>query len=62
MTSVLRFKFKSAKGYDTITFDGDFIKVADVKVAIVERKNLNFGEGFDLNIKDEQSGQGALQF
>lgn len=57
MTSALHFKFKSAKQFETLTFDGDFIKVADLKLAIVERKGLNFGEGFDLDIKDAQTGE-----
>jgi hypothetical protein len=57
MTSALHFKFKSAKQFETLTFDGDYLKVADLKVAIVERKRLNFGEGFDLDIMDAQTGE-----
>ena len=60
MTSTVRFKFKSAKDYETIVFDGDLIKVGDLKVAIVERKGLNFGEGFDLEIKDADTKEGRL--
>ncbi|CAN8061289.1 unnamed protein product [Agarophyton chilense] len=52
MSSSIHFRFKSAKEFETLSFEGDFLKVADLKVAIVERKKLNFGEGFDLEISD----------
>jgi DWNN domain len=51
------FKFKSSRDFETITFENDFISIADLKVAIVERKRLNCGEGFDLDIKDAQTGE-----
>lgn len=52
MTSSVHFRFKSARQFETLPFEGDFLKVADLKVAIVARKKLNFGEGFDLEISD----------
>jgi hypothetical protein len=57
MTSAVHFKFKSSRDFETIAFENDFISIADLKVAIVERKRLNCGEGFDLDIKDAQTGE-----
>lgn len=58
MSSSIHFRFKSAKDFETLSFEGDFLKVADLKVAIVERKKLNFGEGFDLEISDASTSDG----
>lgn len=55
MSSAVHFRFKSARDFDTVTFDGDFISIADLKVGIVEVKKLNYGEGFDLDISDAQT-------
>lgn len=60
MSSSVHFRFKSSRDFETITFDGDFVKVGDLKVSIVERKKLNFGEGFDLEISDAATGDGKL--
>lgn len=59
MTSSVHFRFKSARQFETLPFEGDFLKVADLKVAIVERKKLNFGEGFDLEISDASTNDGT---
>lgn len=58
MSSAIHFKFSSARDYDSVTFEGDSMKVADLKVSIVERKKLNSGENFDLEIKDAQTSEG----
>lgn len=60
MSSAVHFRFKSAKEFESATFEGDFLKVADLKLAIVERKKLNFGENFDLEISDAQTAEGTL--
>lgn len=60
MSSSVHFRFKSAREFETLSFEGDFLKVADLKVAIVERKKLNFGEGFDLEISDASTKDGKL--
>lgn len=60
MSSSVRFRFKSARQFETLSFEGDFVKVADLKIAIVQRKKLNCGEGFDLEISDDSSGEGML--
>lgn len=58
MSSFVRFRFKSAREFEALPFDGDSVKVADLKVAIVQRKKLNSGEGFDLEISDVSTGEG----
>lgn len=58
MSSSVRFRFKSAREFETLSFEGDFVKVADLKIAIVQRKKLNCGEGFDLEIIDDSSNEG----
>jgi len=55
--SLVRFKFKSAKDYTNVTFLGDAISVAELKVRIFDIHKLKFGENFDLEIKDEVSGK-----
>lgn len=60
MTSSVHFRFKSARQFETLPFEGDFLKVADLKVAIVTRKKLNFGEGFDLEISDAATNDGKF--
>lgn len=60
MTSSVHFRFKSAREFETLPFEGDFLKVADLKVAIVARKKLNFGEGFDLEISDAATSDGKF--
>lgn len=62
MSSSVHFRFKSARDFETLSFEGDFLKVADLKVAIVERKKLNFGEGFDLEISDSSTKDGKYLY
>lgn len=60
MSSSVHFRFKSTRQFESLSFEGDFLKVADLKVAIVDRKKLNFGEGFDLEISDASTGDGKF--
>lgn len=62
MSSSVRFRFKSAREFETLPFDGDFVKVADLKIAIFERKKLSSGEGFDLEISDDSTGEGTFYY
>eukprot|EP00871_Galdieria_phlegrea_P000241 jgi/Galph1/1217/GphlegSOOS_G6086.1 len=50
---------KSEKDFSTLSFDGDFLKVSDLKLMVVEKRKLNYGEGFDLVITDAQSNEGS---
>eukprot|EP00166_Cyanidium_caldarium_P003649 ctg_3522.g504 len=55
MSSALYYKFRSAKQYGAVNFEGDFIQLAELKVAIVEQEKLQFGEDFDLHVVDAQT-------
>ena len=52
------YKFKSAKDYDSVSIDGHFISVGNLKERIVERKNLGRGCDFDLLISNAQTNEG----
>ena len=54
----IHYKFKSAIDYDTITFDGLHISVADLKKAIVHQKKLGKATDFDLLITNAQTNEG----
>ncbi|KAH7277578.1 hypothetical protein KP509_39G057500 [Ceratopteris richardii] len=51
------FKFKSAKDYDSVSIDGHFISVGNLKDKIVEKKNLGRGTDFDLLISNAQTDE-----
>lgn len=51
------FKFKSAKDYDSVSIDGHFISVGNLKDKIVEKKNLGRGTDFDLLISNAQTNE-----
>jgi E3 ubiquitin-protein ligase RBBP6 len=56
----VHYKFKSAKDFSTINFDGSYISVGDLKQAIVEQKKLAKSiENFDLQITNAQTSEGA---
>ncbi|KAM7344459.1 something that sticks like glue [Cochliomyia hominivorax] len=51
----VHYKFKSTLDYDTITFDGLHISVADLKKAILQQKRLSKITDFDLQIINAQT-------
>ncbi|XP_063698661.1 E3 ubiquitin-protein ligase RBBP6 isoform X2 [Culicoides brevitarsis] len=51
----VHYKFKSALDFDTITFDGLHINVADLKKAIIHQKRLGKNVDFDLQITNAQT-------
>ncbi|WOL17002.1 hypothetical protein Cni_G25790 [Canna indica] len=51
------YKFKSAKNYDSIPIEGQFISVANLKERIFQHKLLGKGTGFDLLISNAQSNE-----
>ena len=59
MASCVYFKFKSALTSDTITFDGVFVSVTDLKRAIVDKKGLGRDSALELLLSNAQSGQGG---
>lgn len=56
----VHYKFKSTLDYDTITFDGLHISVADLKKAILQQKRLSKITDFDLQIINAQTKEGKL--
>ncbi len=59
MSSSVHFKFKSAKDFEEIAFAGPFIKLIDLKRAVVEAKSLHKGMDFDLSVVDDHSKEGT---
>ena len=56
------YKFKSAKDYDSISIDGHFISVANLKERIFESKHLGRGTDFDLVVTNAQTNEGWSNF
>lgn len=54
------YKFKSAKDYDSISMDGHFISVANLKEKIFESKHLGRGTDFDLVVTNAQTNEEYL--
>uniref|UniRef100_A0A0L8GSV9 DWNN domain-containing protein n=1 Tax=Octopus bimaculoides TaxID=37653 RepID=A0A0L8GSV9_OCTBM len=55
--SSVHYKFKSCLNYDTVTFDGLHISLADLKKAIIQQKKLGKSVEFDLQITNAQSNE-----
>ncbi|CAG0883254.1 unnamed protein product [Cyprideis torosa] len=53
--SVVNYKFKSSKDYDTITFDGLHISIGDIKKEIMDKHKLGKGGDFHLSVQNAQS-------
>ncbi|OQU91736.1 hypothetical protein SORBI_3001G241100 [Sorghum bicolor] len=51
------YKFKSARDYDSIPIEGQFISVANLKERIFESKHLGRGTDFDLMISNAQTDE-----
>lgn len=56
------FKFTSAKDYDSIPIEGQFISVGNLKERIFELKHLGRGTDFDLMISNPQTNEGWFVF
>lgn len=55
----VHYKFKSAREFDTITFDGLHISVDDLKKAISQRNRIGKTADFDLLITNAQTKEGT---
>ncbi|KAL9246306.1 hypothetical protein vseg_019858 [Gypsophila vaccaria] len=51
------YRFKSAKDYDSITIEGQFISVFNLKQRIFESKRFGRGNDFDLIVTNSQTNQ-----
>lgn len=61
MTSVVFYRWRSAKTMDEIRFNGVSIRLIDLKRAIIDRKGLDKGKGmdFELEVMDESTQKGV---
>ena len=58
MSGQIHFKFKSAKAFDSVSFDGVYIRLIDLKRSIVEKKRMNRGTtDFEIEVTDAQTGE-----
>ena len=55
--SVVHYKFKNSLEYDSVTFDGLAISLADLKKAIMFKKRMRPGDT-DLQVVNAQSHEG----
>lgn len=55
--STVHYKFKNARGYSTITFDGPFITLAQLKKEIYRNTQSKSSE-VELKITNAQTGEG----
>lgn len=56
----VHYKFKSSLDFDTISFDGLHISVADLKKEIINKKKLGKTQDFDLQITNAQTKEGLF--
>lgn len=57
--SVIHYKFKNTKKYETIQFEGQVLSVLELKRSIVAQKKLaQAGGDFDLLLRNSQTGEG----
>ena len=61
MSSVVHFKFKSSTLYDSVSFDGAFITVGELKVLIAEKKSLTKDATAELVLSDPRTQVRAIQ-
>ncbi|KAI9208706.1 DWNN domain-containing protein [Polychytrium aggregatum] len=55
--SIVYYKFKAAKSFDTVIFDGTTISVFDLKKEIMQQKKLGKGTDFDLSIHNAETSE-----
>jgi len=58
MSSNVHYQFKSSKEFSTVTFEGSYISLGELKKAITTQKKLGKGTDFDLQITNAQTGEG----
>ena len=56
--SVIHYKFKSLKDFDSYTFEGAGVPVWELKQEIINIKKLNRANDFDLILANAQTNQG----
>lgn len=54
------FKFKSAKEFNSLPIEGQFISIGNLKERIFESKHLGRGNDFDLVVSNAQTNEGRF--
>lgn len=54
----IHYKFKAAKDFDTVSFDGNAISLGELKNRIIDAKGLGKALDFDLAIQNAQTNEG----
>ena len=58
--STIFYKFKIAKDYNSIKFDGTGLSVFDIKKEIMTAKKLGKGQDFDLILINPNTDEGSM--
>lgn len=58
--SCVHYKFKNSLDYETLTFDGLYISVEELKRSIYEKKRIGKSTDCDLMITNAQTKEGTL--
>jgi E3 ubiquitin-protein ligase RBBP6 len=53
----VHFKFKSSKAFESVTFDGPFISVANLKEMIIDKKKLRNGTDYDIKLSKPENDE-----
>eukprot|EP00639_Heterosigma_akashiwo_P004412 CAMPEP_0194569300 /NCGR_PEP_ID=MMETSP0292-20121207/7072_1 /TAXON_ID=39354 /ORGANISM="Heterosigma akashiwo, Strain CCMP2393" /LENGTH=194 /DNA_ID=CAMNT_0039419525 /DNA_START=231 /DNA_END=816 /DNA_ORIENTATION=- len=61
MSSTIRFKFKAAKDFEVISFNGMGLRVFDLKRRVVEKRQMNKGLDFELQVTNANTSEGENQ-
>ena len=56
--SCIQFKTVFSNNYDKITFDGDSLPLAQIKLLIIEKSTFNKSIGFDLELTNVDTNEG----
>lgn len=55
MSGIVHFKFKSSNTYDSVSFDGAFVSVGELKNLIADKKGLNKDATSELLLSDPRT-------
>ena len=55
MSGIVHFKFKSSNAYDSVSFDGAFVSVGELKVLIAEKTGLSKDATSELLLSDPRT-------
>jgi E3 ubiquitin-protein ligase RBBP6 len=56
----VHFKFKTARDFDTIAFQGPYISLGELKKAILAKKRLSRSNDMDLEVMNAQTNESML--